>query len=1804
MTRAPRAIDLSFLSEEEAKQILQVLERDLQLQRAEKERISKLHKKKEDATGLPGVTGEWFEEIQKRKFQKAADTGRMLKQPLAHRLRKAIGNDSTNAKPSSPQIPHAQKRGSPSILGGLRTPLASLFSFRKSKRQHSKSQQQHTPRYDCFATVAHTSSIVEKMAKTETHDSPLPAEPANKCFDASHSETMEDNTCTWNEELEKELLRVLGSLDDQLAQEQCQNAVKRRTPTDYGSRALEASHYPSASQANLLGGLQRNDRSMFLSNGKRTLRAKEYRTPFRPRVFYDTYLKGRSTEDYTSGDPYSARRPSLKRGYSAHSLGHSSAGSLQFPSGPHNSGFGRKDFMPSNTFSRSRSFSCLERHESLTASLQHSLESNRDFTEWNYCHQPRRAPLSSVVWNTPESAECLLYPDSLLRTQSLMEFDPMFQDMNPYCPQENTRYGLYRSKINFRRAVPCTPPFIFADRPTDPLYFDNWENYLSHQLERNSLKPFHRYSSFRGRVKRKSFPSGRTDEQPFWPSAHQCSSDEVLPPFDKDSKRIPANLMNWQCAHAKQHRFQQCESGAQSHLSESMSSMEHPEEVTNKLLLKHAEGIQRISGSGLSDPKCQTEYAVQRQNLLHGASQNSSNIFAKHSQAEKNFEIFASEEVRGTDQLGKMDRGDIKGGTLRRVSGQVYRNTPTISQMLPAMTSFAADPQDSVSLKPPLSLSSKMLTKPTPVKDIENTPFSSIQNRNRQKDEFDCTANSDLDHTPSPRSTTNSARTPIRQRSHQQGHQSESLRAFTARKAPVNTCSPIFGTGSDIPAKGELSDSCTKNIHSDDRFVRHATSNSISGCPSSSPPKSSVTYYRKAASIGGTVISEKPVSRPPRQFSFKNWLTGGEDSETLASDRIENSYSNQEDKSSSLILASSSLSTSSKDITSDPPPQAKDYYQDSSHATNTTVSTSEKVPVICNPDKTEISMPSECEETDAGNSLKQYKTTSTLTVNIEEDHVEYHELISVYYTLPRKRSRMLCNLFLDDNKKDLDSSPVTEKFQPSQKTYEVRVKLGTVAFPSSLEKADSSGEVAATPEQNSNTSDEGNSGSPSVLNPIVERSQASCSPSVVHNKEAAKRMPREAPALAFPDRVTSDGPLGIPKLSATGDKTTNDTLVRVHTAGCSSPLKEQSADTPLNLNSLSSANATISLCNLPVTPSTMNTKEENSLCCQPSTESTANNNPHILPSCSIGNNQERKCTTDAKISTAENVVKQQISAEVNERSCRKCHVIFIKGNGLQPRNESVRNSTDRAFISEIKVHSDSQNQTPQADAGSIVNSLNQSNKSASECGKTEQEEINPNLSLYNICRDSQRPVRTSIDNQKLSSKDDLTTTRQELPDHSATENKLNLDCTEDKASDTEKRKGRSSIKNKLAAMYKISRKFSSKKSVNTKPHVRNIFSQNEAPSLEISKSHNMLISPQIPRSFLQIGNENQNQNSQSDGFEGTVHDKADKKSQTNRTPPLHANEIRRPFTNLCNQKRDCSTSKQNGGMQNPAILFPKDTVPKLSSNSHVYDKSIENYPTFSRTENADANQKKKDGNFGEPLCFPVSSKTNSNLIKNYSKSNIHLLQNAISSTECDQHQNIKQSNRLKNPNLPCVDTVLNPSKIRERHFSETTFSQEPHKHLASGNSLIRDGGRYSRKFKSYSELLICDENENWDACDGSSKTFGSRRIVYPSVDFGIFGKEQQQAFLDNIKRSLTEGRLWRPYLLKDSSLMRKQRGYSLSTSVQLGSSFGEGNVSQEGSSPSEPADIHKDPAHYSDEDSDTTTDDEYYLNENDKESEL
>ncbi|XP_043360165.1 exophilin-5 isoform X2 [Dermochelys coriacea] len=167
MAAALRELDLAFLSEQEARQIFQVLERDAELKRAERDRISKLQKKKQDVTGLQGVTGEWFEEIQRKKFLNETDANRMLKRPLAHWLRKTSRNDPKEFKMTSPQNPQAQKNVSPSILG-FRSPFASLFSFKKSKKHSLKHQTRQQPRYDSFALGTHTSSKVEEMAQVSS----------------------------------------------------------------------------------------------------------------------------------------------------------------------------------------------------------------------------------------------------------------------------------------------------------------------------------------------------------------------------------------------------------------------------------------------------------------------------------------------------------------------------------------------------------------------------------------------------------------------------------------------------------------------------------------------------------------------------------------------------------------------------------------------------------------------------------------------------------------------------------------------------------------------------------------------------------------------------------------------------------------------------------------------------------------------------------------------------------------------------------------------------------------------------------------------------------------------------------------------------------------------------------------------------------------------------------------------------------------------------------------------------------------------------------------------------------------------------------------------------------------------------------------------------------------------------------------------------------------------------------------------------------------------------------------------------
>ncbi|NXX18917.1 EXPH5 protein, partial [Podargus strigoides] len=240
---------------------------------------------------------------------------------------------------------------------------------------------------------------------------------------------------------------------------------------------------------------------------------------------------------------------------------------------------------------------------------------------------------------------------------------------------------------------------------------------------------------------------------------------------------------------------------------------------------------------------------------------------------------------------------------------------------------------------------------------------------------------------------------------------------------------------------------------------------------------------------------------------------------------------------------------------------------------------------------------------------------------------------------------------------------------------------------------------------------------------------------------------------------------------------------------------------------------------------------------------------------------------------------------------------------------------------------------------------------------------------------------------------------------------------------------------------------------------------------------------------------------------------------------------------------------------------------------------------------------------GPPLPL-LADKNSSTYVNSCLQADLCPEQNLTSQTVLGQCQNTSWSASLKNANLHSCQLCKSHAKSqRERHLSESICAQDSHETFASGSNILLKDGRHGKRFKSYSELLSCDENENWASDD--EKCYGTRNLMYPSVEFGIFGKEQQLAFLENIKRSLTEGRLWRPCLLNNPGALRDGETPSINRGELLSSSSAGSKMSSPASSPRELTDVYQeDPAAYSDSDSDTTTDDEYYLDEIDKESEL
>ncbi|XP_010291660.1 PREDICTED: exophilin-5 [Phaethon lepturus] len=1026
---------------------------------------------------------------------------------------------------------------------------------------------------------------------------------------------------------------------------------------------------------------------------------------------------------------------------------------------------------------------------------------------------------------------------------------------------------------------------------------------------------------------------------------------------------------------------------------------------------------------------------------------------------------------------------------------------------------------------------------------------------------------------------------------------------------------------------------CIESLHEQDSLLRHTSSCSITGSSSKNSLKSAdplVIYYtlpRKSASIAGSTVSDTPISLPRESRTTYDCLR----SETPR--RVDAFCSNQGDvsclDSKHSFLTSESLNAASSN-------EEKDYPSPLNKSPNDSVSSNISVDLTdrCKHlSRTESSVFSDCKE--RGNFLQKYKTTSTFTVCVDEDHVKYHELVSIYYTLPRRHSRTFCNLFRD-SPEDADLPCAKESAQSPRiqnKKNEGRVSLANVFFPSTLEKevpsysSDQVSSAVVTPQDLGTAvdSEEENSHLP-------PSSQKVCnlrSMSMVHNRKGSSA------DLSLAENVLSD--MVTKEISFDGPQST----AVVAKSGKASSDVSGSQNTKIGLKEKEILQTATPLVSTLSTPPKPGRPLENSLyststsknviqkgnsenCCQPPKVNTNKNLNslvlHLGEKSSLGRNGNTE-HADVLRPPVEDTYRDSTEVKQRVNFLHQTTPLYNnKCSELQLRADSSR-KTVNDLNSCSRVLSESQNiastvsTTSSADPllqlGEVVSTDTDELKNSKI--KTEQNSQSTWMGKdYSGLQESERHSEGSL-NIKCKDKVLRVTQDQKITQDAEDENRLLSDCTRDKVKDIEKRKNRPSIKNKLAAVYKTSRKFSSK-NLPPKPHISNIFSQNDgSAALEVDMSLDSLISADCHQPFPELDNENQNHSLDPDRNTARPRTAENKKTENQHDPSLLVGNTNwRSFTSSYTQQEAISPKKTTVKVENrPSLttLFPDKAVTTRNKNSQTLDLGLESKiqpisPSATTSDPLDDDKRKASSRACSPPLPLLTDRNSNTYVNSCLQADICPEQNLTSQTMLGQCQNTSQSASLKNANWHSYQLRKSHAKSqRERHLSESICAQDSHETFVSGSNILPKDGIHGKRFKSYSELLSCDENENW--ASDNEKCYSTRNLMYPSVEFGIFGKEQQLAFLENIKRSLTEGRLWRPCLLNNPGALRDGETPSINRAELLSSGSAGSKISSSASSPRELTDTYQeDPAAYSDSDSDTTTDDEYYLDEIDKESEL
>uniref|UniRef100_A0A8B9PAF0 Exophilin 5 n=1 Tax=Apteryx owenii TaxID=8824 RepID=A0A8B9PAF0_APTOW len=1789
MTAAARGPDLSFLNEQEARAIFQVLQRDSELRRAEKHRVSKLLKRKTSETGLQGVTGEWFEEIQRKKFENNTDVNRMLKQPLEHQLRKSKTSELHFS---------TQKNTSASFLG-FRSPFAWLFSFRKSR----KHQTQKQPRQKV---------IKENQTKYVFF------------------------SCA-----------VLGDLDDQLAQEQAQDPLDKTISINTATNVQYKTAFPSSERQTTVRGQHRNDWSDIRLSSVSFGQSSEG-SLYPPSITQNSGFRHKHYMNRdTAGRSYSVC--SLRRCPSSVSSDQLSASSLQCPlARESNNGFiprfGRQNpkriplssivwnntpDSPAQTSAQEKVFrtqSLMEFHATDHGKYPSPLQESRKYACHHSKHHYRRSFSSS---NCFSRVSC---PD---KAASPLSFDnwenyPLYNSENNlsrscyrdtsshgklYTNQKNSPYGKkdgYPSWADIPQyhsdKVFISPDASFEVVMTN-LNDQQWTHtknakYASQRLQND----FHLYSPENTSIKKimrnvsnRTFSEFTESCQPWLScncpvSSSGTRSDEPVCPDSKDQTKPIGLNSNSVIVSQRSTKMD----------FEQLNNVENklPDEVTTKdmTLLSVSQQADTNYTNTQSFPSYNSASAIlpnsaslfnslrskrrpqvtaRRETAkIYTSNSNRRNVRMKENDCPPNSVVSQPPCILPADESRKESflpsqkpwEHNLHYATKRKSIKVDNQSTETVNQATPQGQSSLVDVEFAPSTEK-LVNHQGMLSSPP---EYSSSSQSSPQTLSH-KDNLKCLetlTNSSVNCTVTEfqaegGKTAQVSRTDVTEKTSQKRSQNPSTlvtkdcnRRFTTSSSQNGSSGNFYTHSFGDPKtsehslnyfclekeKGKIRNNspCIERLNKQDSLLRYTSSCSITGSPSRNNPKSPdphVIYYtlpRKSASIAGSIMSDTPISFP-------------RESRTSRYDRLRTETPNRTDAFCSNQRCMSCLDSKHSLLTSAPlnaatSIQEKDYPIPFIKSPNDSAGLTDS----CN-DLTGrgYSGFSDCKE--RGNCLHKYKTTSTFTVCVDEDHVKYHELVSIYYTLPRRHSRTFCNLFRD-NPED------AELPLPKENSH-----LANVFFPNTLEK-----------EVPSYSSDQ----VPSAL--ITPQNLETA----VDSKDENSHLPPSSEKVCASKAVST-----------------------VHTRKDTSPVLSLAESRPLE-----------DLC--------YSTSDKNSVqkgnsenCCQPTKVNTNKNQNSLLPHTRERSSLGRSSNSNVPVPPAEDRYRYNMEVKQRENLLHQITPLYSnKCSGLQLRTNNSRTSTND-LISCNKMLSESQNKAFEVGTASSADPLLQLHKMGStdtdelKNSKIIKEQNLQNTEMSKDCTGVQESERHSEDSLNINCKDKIlgVTQDQKLPQNAENESKLLSGCTRDKVKDIEKRKNRPSIKNKLAAVYKTSRKFSSK-NLPPKPHISNIFSQNDgsATSLEVNTPLDSLLSGDSSQSFLQSANENQTHSLDTEGNTPIQRAAERNKSENENDLSLLANNTNwRSFTSSYTQKEAISPQKNTTKVENrPSLttLFPDKTATR-NKNSQTLCLGLENrsQPFSPRATTPDplGDEKRRASSSACSPPLPLLTDRNSNLfINNYLQADICPKQSLTSQMAFGQHQNTYQSNSLKNANLHSDQLRKSHTKNqRERHLSESAYTQESHDSFAFGSNILPKDSRHGKRFKSYSELLSCDENENWASDD--IRSYSTRNLMYPSVEFGIFGKEQQLAFLENIKRSLTEGRLWRPCLLNNPGALRDGESPSLSRSELLSSSSTGSKISSAASSPRELTKIYQgEPATYSDSDSDTTTDDEYYLDEIDKESEL